>query len=38
MWKLGPSERLSRWRDFRKRLNTLGLDEALQESVEFWHS
>ena len=38
MWKLKPSERLSRWRDFRKQLDTQSLDEAIQATADFWSS
>lgn len=37
MWKLNSGERLSRWRDFRKSLNSLPLDESLNRVVEFWN-
>lgn len=38
MWKLKPGERLARWRDFRKQLDQLGLDEAVQATADFWSS
>jgi hypothetical protein len=37
MFKLPASERLTRWREFRKSLDTLPLDSALDAVVEFWH-
>ena len=36
MWKLKPSERLARWRDFREKLNSLPLDRALEQVQTFW--
>lgn len=36
MWKLNSSERLARWRDFRKSLNSLPLDQALVRTAELW--
>lgn len=38
MFKLPASERLSRWREFRKSLDSLPYDRALEATVEFWHS
>lgn len=38
MWKLGTSERLSRWRDFRKQLNTKPFEQALNSLVECWQT
>ena len=38
MWKLKPGERLARWRDFRKQLDTQSLDEAIRATVDFWAS
>ena len=37
MWKLEASERIARWREFRKSLNSLPLDESLSRVVEFWN-
>ena len=37
MWKLKTSERVARWRDFRKTLNTLPLEDALRATIDFWH-
>lgn len=37
MFKLSASERLSRWREFRKSLDNLPLDAALDATVELWH-
>ena len=36
MWKLDTAERIARWRDFRKSLNELTLDEALSQTLELW--
>ena len=36
MWKLETSERIARWRDFRKSLDDLSLPEAIQAVAEFW--
>jgi hypothetical protein len=36
MWKLKPDERLARWREFRKKLDSLTLDDAVQEVAQFW--
>lgn len=38
MWKLEASERIVRWRAFRKTLDQLPLEEAIQHVAEFWHS
>ena len=38
MWKLQPNERLARWRDFRKHLNSLSTDQAIAETQQFWQS
>ena len=38
MWKLETSERIARWRDFRKSLDDLPLADAVQAVAEFWHS
>lgn len=38
MWKLSASERLSRWKDFRKLVNTQSIEQAICSTVEFWHS
>ena len=38
MWKLETSERLARWRDFRKSLDALSLADACQATAEFWHT
>lgn len=37
MWKLTPSERVVRWRDFRKTLDHLPLEQAIKAVAEFWH-
>lgn len=37
MFKLPASERLSRWREFRKSLDLLTLEQALDATVAFWH-
>jgi hypothetical protein len=36
MFKLPSDERLARWRDFRKSLNALPFESALQSLVDFW--
>lgn len=38
MWKLETSERLARWRDFRKSLDDLPLEDAIQAVAEFWRN
>ena len=38
MWKLETSERIARWRDFRKSLDDLPLADAVQSVAEFWHN
>jgi hypothetical protein len=37
MFKLSASERLSRWREFRKSLDLLPMEQALDATVSFWH-
>jgi hypothetical protein len=37
MFKLAATERLSRWREFRKSLDTLSLEQAVKATVDFWH-
>jgi hypothetical protein len=36
MWKLKANERLARWREFRKNLDTLSLNDAVYEVANFW--
>lgn len=36
MWKLDTSERIARWRDFRKSLDALPLEQAIEATAEFW--
>jgi hypothetical protein len=38
MWKLPASERLSRWREFRKVIGTMPIEQAIAETAEFWRS
>jgi hypothetical protein len=38
MWKLETSERIARWRDFRRSLDDLPLADAVQAVAEFWHT
>lgn len=38
MWKLNTSERISFWRSFRKKLDSLTAEQALQETQDFWQS
>jgi hypothetical protein len=37
MFKLNSSERLSRWREFRKSLDNQDLETACESVVEFWN-
>ena len=37
MFKLPASERLVRWRDFRKSLDALPLEKAIESTVDLWH-
>lgn len=36
MWKLDASGRISHWRDFRKEIESLPLEQALLRTAEFW--
>ena len=36
MWKLDTSGRIAHWRDFRKTLDELPLDQALEAVAKFW--
>ena len=36
MWKLNPDERIVHWRDFRKSLEKLTLEQAMTQTAEFW--
>ena len=36
MWKLNSAERLSRWRAFRKSLDTVSLETAAEQVSDFW--
>lgn len=36
MWKLKAEERLARWREFRKKLDTLPIEKAVLEVSNFW--
>lgn len=38
MWKLDASGRMTHWRDFRKVLDSLPLEEAIARTAEFWSS
>jgi hypothetical protein len=38
MWKLKASERISHWREFRKQLEELELDQAAESVAEFWQT
>lgn len=38
MWKLNAVERLARWRDFRKSLDNLSIEQAVQSVADFWTS
>jgi hypothetical protein len=36
MWKLPATTRIAQWRDFRKTLATMGLEQAVEEINHFW--
>ena len=36
MWNLFPSERLRYWHDFRKKISTLPIEDAIQETHHLW--
>jgi len=36
MWKLKATERITRWRDFRKSLDQFSLEQAAIQTAEFW--
>jgi hypothetical protein len=38
MWKLEAGERIVHWRDFRKTLDLLTLDDAIAEAAKFWQA
>ena len=38
MWKLDANGRITHWRRFRKTLDTLELEPALQATADFWHA
>ena len=38
MWKSQPDDRLDCWKQFRRSLNTMPLEQALQECDAFWQS
>lgn len=38
MWKLTNSERLSHWRDFRKSLDRLSFEQALEAIAVYWQT
>ena len=38
MWKLKADERLTRWRAFRKTLDSLTLEDSISQTQEFWQS
>jgi hypothetical protein len=38
MWKLHSGDRIGHWRNFRKTLDGLDLESALQLTAEFWQS
>lgn len=38
MWKLDESERLAKWRQFRKDINELPSEQALKKIAELWQS
>lgn len=36
MWKLKADDRLENWKQFRRRIGTLPVDQALVECTDFW--
>lgn len=38
MFKLSTGDRMHRWKQFRSQLNELPLGEALQSTLDLWHS
>jgi hypothetical protein len=36
MWNLSPDDRLDHWRDFRRELDTLSTEQALQQCSHLW--
>lgn len=38
MWNKNTSERLAQWRDFRKKIDHMTIDQAVTETAEFWRS
>lgn len=36
MWKLTASERVAHWKDFRKTLDHLSVENAIQSVADFW--
>ena len=38
MWKLSAGERLSRWREFRKAIGAMPIEQAITETSDFWRS
>ena len=38
MWKLDTDERMAHWRAFRKQLDLLPLEQALEETAKFWQT
>jgi len=36
MWKFRPDDRLDRWKQFRRSLSAMPLEQALQECDAFW--
>ena len=38
MWKSSIDDRLTKWKQFRKKLDTMSLDEALLCTAELWHT
>lgn len=36
MWKLQPDDRLDHWKNFRRRIGTLSVEQALIECESFW--
>jgi hypothetical protein len=38
MWKLKASERITHWREFRKQLEDLTLEQAVESVADFWQT
>jgi hypothetical protein len=38
MWKLDTAGRMTQWRDFRKSLDELSFDQALEQTAKLWQT